>query len=498
MALTLLLVCAPAGWAVEKPDSAADTLPPPNTALSGSSSGNLNRLDSSLMSIQPDRKRPVPQGMRQSAWRRALDFADETPESRNRYVDLLRAVSILAVVFGHWLIAAAWLDGERLRLEHILAIKPWTQWLSWVFQVMPVFFMVGGYSNAASWDAATRSGKSYGWWIGARMRRLFGPVVPLLIVWGLLGLVARLAGVSPEVIRTASQTSIVPLWFLAVYILVASVAPLTRHAWNRWGLGSFWALAAAAAVVDVLRFRFGLSALPWLNYLLIWSAVHQLGYLWRDGRLGSPSRALPWAAGGAALMAFVILVAGYPRSMVGVPGEEVSNSLPPSLAMLALGAMQAGLLLALERPARRLLAGRRAWAATLLVNSNIMTIYLWHSTAMILIIGLAWLLGGPGLHLAPGDAVWWAVRPVWMAVYASLLVLLLMFFGRFERLPAPDAPLRLWRLILGGALLCGGLGRMALIGIGGPGSLGARSGALVVALAGAVIVGALPLRRRSH
>jgi hypothetical protein len=181
--------------------------------------------------------------------------------------------------------------------------------------------------------------------------------------------------------------------------------------------------------------------------------------------------------------------------MVGVPGEEVSNSLPPSLAMLGLGTIQAGLLLALERPARRLLASRRAWAATILVNGNIMSIYLWHSTAMILIIGLAWLLGGFGLHVAPGSPTWWAVHPIWMAVYALLLLLLLAFFGRFERLRDPPGALPLWRLILGAVLLCGGLGRMALIGIGGPGSLGQRSGALFVALAGAVIVGAVPLRR---
>ena len=434
---------------------------------------------------------------RRGVWRRALEVADATPESRNRYVDLLRAASILAVVFGHWMIAAAWMDGGRLRLDHILAIQPWTQWLSWVFQVMPVFFMVGGYSNAASWDAAVREGKSYSEWIGTRMRRLFGPVVPLLIAWGLLGIAARMAGVSPATIRAGSQTSIVPLWFLAVYVLVAAAAPVSRAAWNRWGMGSFWFVAGAAVLVDVLRFRFGIPGLPWVNYLLIWSAVHQLGYLWRDGRLDTPSRALPWALGGGALMAFVVVVAGYPRSMVGVPGEEVSNSLPPSLAMLGLGLIQAGLLLALQGPARRLLSGRRAWAATIVVNGNIMSIYLWHSTAMVLMIGVAWLLGGPGLHWTPGSPIWWAMRPVWMAVFALLLLVLLMIFGRFERLPAPQVSLPVWRLMLGAALLCGGLGRLALIGIGGPGSLAARSGALVVALAGAAVVGAFPLRGRS-
>ena len=107
---------------------------------------------------------------RKGAWSRALEFADATPEARNRYVDLLRALSIGAVVFGHWLIAAPWMDGGRLHFDHMLAIQPWTQWLSWLFQVMPVFFMVGGYSNAASWDAAVREGKSYGEWTAPKAK----------------------------------------------------------------------------------------------------------------------------------------------------------------------------------------------------------------------------------------------------------------------------------------------------------------------------------------
>ena len=100
-----------------------------------------------------------------SAWSRALEAAAQTPPSRNRYVDLLRAVSIGAVVIGHWIIAAPWIDDGQLQLDHMLAVEPWTQWLTLLFQVMPVFFLVGGYSNAASWDAAQRAGTPYGVWI---------------------------------------------------------------------------------------------------------------------------------------------------------------------------------------------------------------------------------------------------------------------------------------------------------------------------------------------
>ena len=42
----------------------------------------------------------------QGLWSRAREVAIQTPESRNRYVDFLRALSILAVISGHWLMAA--------------------------------------------------------------------------------------------------------------------------------------------------------------------------------------------------------------------------------------------------------------------------------------------------------------------------------------------------------------------------------------------------------
>jgi len=283
-----------------------------------------------------------------SAWSRALQAAVQTPPSRNRYVDFLRAVSIGAVVLGHWVIAAPWVEDGRLRLDHMLAVQPWTQSLTLLFQVMPVFFLVGGYSNAASWDAAQRAGTPYGAWIAGRARRLIGPIVPLILTWAAMALVFRLFGVSYEIIRSGSILALVPMWFLAVYLLVVLLVPVTRAAWKRFGIWSYWALVAAAICVDALRFYDGhRPAVGWINYLFVWVAMHQLGYLWRDGRLAGPRHALPWLAGGVVAWAALTRYGPYPISMVGVPGDEVSNTLPPDVLLLALGAAQTGLVLAL-------------------------------------------------------------------------------------------------------------------------------------------------------
>jgi hypothetical protein len=283
-------------------------------------------------------------------------------------------------------------------------------------------------------------------------------------------------------------------------VLVVLVVPLTHAAWRRFGPSSFWALAAAAVVVDAARFGAGLVWLAWSNYLFIWLAVHQLGFMWRDGRVGGAARSLPWAAGSGALLLAMVFLGPYPRSMVGVPGEEVSNSLPPSVALLALGCLQTGLLLVLERPARRWLGRTGPWTAAVLVNGTIMSLYLWHLTTMAWIIGLANLAGGFGLRLEPGSGGWWITRPLWLAVLLAALLPVLALFGRFERLSgakggkAPPA----WRSCTGAAVVCAGLALLALYGIGGGDAvLGIRWCVLLTTFAGAALAGIplWPLRR---
>jgi hypothetical protein len=93
-------------------------------------------------------------GSGHNIWTGAAAVAAQTPESRNRYVDFLRAVSIFAVVLGHWLMAAPYVDAEGIHISSMLEHQQWTRWMTWAFQVMPVFFLVGGYSNGISCNCA--------------------------------------------------------------------------------------------------------------------------------------------------------------------------------------------------------------------------------------------------------------------------------------------------------------------------------------------------------
>ena len=428
-----------------------------------------------------------------SSWSRAAELAAHTPTSRNRYVDFLRAVSILAVVFGHWLMAAPQMVGGELQVQHLLVVAPWTQVATWVLQVMPVFFVVGGYANAASWESASRAGTGYPDWLRSRMGRLVIPVLPLVAFWGVLGVVAGRVGVDPYLIRVGSVNALVALWFLAVYVLAVALVPVTRAAWRRFGIWSFWALVAVAAFVDWAALSGWLPDAGWANYLFIWVAVHQLGYLWRDGGLAGTRRALSWAALGAVAIALLVNLGPYPSSMVDVPGSEASNSAPPTLVLLALGILQTGLLATFEPAVNRWLQRRRLWTATVLVNGMIMTVFVWHLTAMILVLGLALLAGGIGLSIEPAGAIWWLTRPLWMAVYAVALAAAAVPFARFEksRFTPGARPVPTWRAVAGTVSVCAGLGMLAYGGIWSEAWPGVNLPAAGLPFGGAALIGVL-------
>jgi hypothetical protein len=257
-------------------------------------------------------------------------------------------------------------------------------------------------------------------------------------------------------------------------------------------MGSFWRLVAGAVAVDVLSIGLKVPAVNWLNFLFVWLAVHQLGYCWQEGRFGR--RAL-WLGGWLAVLGALIKFGPYPAAMIGVPGSELSNSMPPTLALLALGNAQIGLALVLEPAMRRLLDRAWLWTATVLVNGMIMTVYLWHLTAFVLVMVAAWLLGGLGLDVAPGSGDWWLARPLWFALYIAALLPLIAVFGPFERMgsSAGKGELRQvahWRLLLGLAMICLGLAMTAAISIASPeGVTGLRIWVVALPFIGAALVG---------
>ncbi|GAA1011711.1 hypothetical protein Aple_012810 [Acrocarpospora pleiomorpha] len=358
--------------------------------------------------------------------------AEQTPPSRERFIDLLRGISILAVVLGHWLVTVVGHDEHgELTARSALPDLPWAYPITWVAQVMPVFFLVGGYANALSLAAERRRGGNATEWLLHRGGRLIRPTSTLVLVMAGGALVARLFDARPARVRLVVWFASIPLWFLVAYLVVVVLTPVMYALHRRYGLAVPVVLVGLVAAGDLARL---LGEPSWGNgnFLFGWLAIHQMGFAWCDGLLASRNRvALPLLFGGSGALLLLTLVGPYPISMIDVPGERLHNMSPPSLALLAVAAVQLGAALLLRDRAERWLRHSRAWLAVIAVNAVILTIFLWHITAAILLLAtlnFAGVLPTPSV----GSAAWFAGRLPLLLMFTLMLALLVAIFGPIE------------------------------------------------------------------
>ncbi|MFJ2171512.1 acyltransferase [Streptomyces sp. NPDC087851] len=364
-------------------------------------------------------------------------LAAATPAGRDRYIDLLRVASLGTVVLGHWLMAAVTVDADgRAGVGNLLAVEPSLQLLTWLLQIMPVFFFVGGFSHALSYRSLHRrlEGQGvYAAFLRARLRRLLRPVMLFVTVWGVTALTLQLIAPDSQLANVAARLVAQPLWFIGIYLAMVALTPPLLRLHERYGWAAFGALTLAAATVDLLRFALAVPYVPFLNFAFVWLAVHQLGFLRADGRLRAPRLPAALAATGLAAAAALVALGPYPLSMVGMPGEKISNMAPPTFALLCHGLWLVGAVELLRAPAARLLARPRVWRGVVAANGVAMTAFLWHLTAMLGVYALALGLGAP--FPAPGTGAWWAQTPVRLTVAAVLTALLVAVFRAAERPP---------------------------------------------------------------
>ncbi|NLU69262.1 acyltransferase [Streptomyces sp. HNM0574] len=366
---------------------------------------------------------------------RAVDA--RTPADRDRAVDGLRALALLAVPTGHWLVGGFTRDADgALHNASPLGALPLLAPASWALQLLGLFFLVGGASSVHSHRRALARGQSTALWLRARLVRLGRPVLGVTAVWAVLIPVLALSGVPRATLRTSAVLVVQPLWFVAVYAGVTALTPLCVRAAARMGGWAAAPLLATVAVVDFLRYGPLAAAVPaWtglVNLLPGWLFAYQLGVSWGTGRLSRRSGAL-LLGGGAALFAVLLLVFHYPASMVGVPGEARTNSHPPSLLVLALAAVQCGAAVLLRDRLAALLRRPALWAPVVAVNLCAMTVLCWHQTAMLAVAVPSSPLGTVGgLTSAPDGPAWLVARLAWLPVFALSLAAVARLTRHFD------------------------------------------------------------------
>jgi peptidoglycan/LPS O-acetylase OafA/YrhL len=345
---------------------------------------------------------------------------------RDSAVDLVKALCLLVVVGLHSLMAGVTVGPDGLNVTNALAGNYAFAWATWGVQVMPLFFLLGGFASITHWRRLRDAGASPADYIRERVNRLARPaILPIALVGATLATLA-LTGVSGEVLSGVGYKIGQPLWFLAVYLGCSAFIPVMTRLHEAAPKLTLLALLAIALTVDTVSVTFDLTAVSYLNFLFVWLFIQQLGFWYADGAFAVFPRWSLLALGVAAYatLVFLTLVVGYSTDMY-------ENLNPPTTCILVLGTGQI-FLVAFAHPWLTKLASlgvmRRAANA---INGNSMTIYLWH-VPVVVVIALT-MLGAAMPMPEPLSSDWWRTRPLFLALVAVALIPVVLVIARRER-----------------------------------------------------------------
>lgn len=350
------------------------------------------------------------------------------PRHRDLTLDLARVVCVLFVVVHLVFVGVGRNpDGSPFIINPVSGQR-WFAPATWIAEIMPMLFVVGGFAARVGWESAQRRGESASTFVRARLRRLALPALPLFIVLTVALLIVRVIGVEPGLAGAIAVPVGSVLWFLAAYALVLALAPwmLRWHEHNPWL--ALVVLSAGAFFVDVVRLVVGIQGLgsgripaegygigdelfglP--NVAFVWLFAQQVGFCLRDGWFSRVRwRNLVLVVVGFACLGLLVMLGEYSASML-------TNQWPPTLPLAVLAVIQAALLTLLHRPLTAVMETKPAQAIVFFLGSRLMPIYLWHVPAIVLLTGIQLLwLPMPD----PGTGAWWLTRPVF--VIAVLLI----------------------------------------------------------------------------
>jgi hypothetical protein len=358
--------------------------------------------------------------------------AQNTPAARDRAIDVIRIVSLVGVVVGHTIMAVSTIRDGVFVWDNLLSASVVFQALTWIFQIMPLFFFAGAAACVDSWAP----GASWGGWLMQRCTRLYRPVFFYLAFWGVALVVLRVL-LPTHVYEPVAGISIQLLWFLGAYVLVLAAVPqLSRITSTARRTAAVAGTYGFVATVDVLRLNVdGVRSLGYLN-LVGWIIPGMFGVAYRRGLLSLRAAAITVAAM-LTVNLMLLWLGPYELSLVGIEGQHLPNMTPPSLLQAGHTIVLSALAIAAAPAITRWAQRPRVWWLVAIGNSGAMTLYLWHMPALLGMHLIFDALGSPRYHpSAPGFVLLSIAQLLLMVVLVGLLFVALR--------PLENGPLPGW------------------------------------------------------
>lgn len=345
---------------------------------------------------------------------------------RDLTLDLARVFCVLLVVVIHLLMVGvgAGADGA-IEVSRPLEAQPWFAPATWAGQIMPLFFVVGGFASITAWRSLVRRGGSAADYVRNRVLRLAQPALPLFVFYVAVIGGARLLGVDPALVDVAVVGAASPLWFLAAYTLCQAMVPRMVRWHERAPRTTLAVLLAGVVVVDTIRYTTGITEIGLLNLFCVWLLVQQIGFWYADGWFAARRW---WTLVLIAVVAYASLV---PMTQQGPYSIDMLGNLnPPTLPLVALAVAQACVLRLLRPVLARLMNTHAARAVVFVLGTRLMTVYLWHLPVILVVSGVALLV--PGASPAPASPEWWWSRPIAFVVVIGLVFAVSFLVARWE------------------------------------------------------------------
>lgn len=365
-----------------------------------------------------------------AAFPTVADVTAATPQDRDRAIDVIRITALVGVVIGHTVMATSIIRDDVFYWENLLTTSVVFQALTWVFQIMPLFFFAG---VAASTSPGAAPAGSWGGWLLKRCTRLYRPVFYYLAFWFVALLVAHRV-LPVHVYEPLAGISIQLLWFLGAYVLVLAAVPLlTRITTTGRLVAAVATLYAAVAVVDAIRVHD--PSWNWLGYanLAVWLVPGMFGVAYRF-RLLTRSNAAILGTAMLAVNLALVRFGPYEPSLVGIEGQHLKNMTPPSLLLAGHAIMMCAFAIAFAPIIGRWARRPRVWWLVAIGNSGAMTLYLWHIPAL---LGVHLGFDLMGLPRYPGQPHFFALGIAQLALMAVLVAALFVGLRPLENHPLP-------------------------------------------------------------
>jgi hypothetical protein len=349
-----------------------------------------------------------------------ISIADSTAPvsstpATHRIALFLRSASLAVVVLWHWVFPTVRWDANGPHTGNPLHLVPAGFLLTWCFQVMPVFFLVGGWASHGSLDRALAGGTRPSTWVRSRLHRLIVPVIPLVVTLLAIRIFAS------QWLFGVAVLAVSPLWFLAVYIPLTALTPLLRRTHQRTPGFTIASLLTGVAGIQYLRFvrkENGLI-LTIASFLFVWGAIYVIGFS-LERVLRNRVNAAAIAIIGVLGIATGHLLGGYSLSMVTTAADTRSNMGPPTSQIVFLGLFQLGMIGLFANRIGRLTTRPTVAKVATWISDRQMSLYALHFP-----IWVATLLALRETRLAaPSTASlnWVMTRPLWAAVPFALMI----------------------------------------------------------------------------